>query len=208
MDNSRDITMIEQFVDYLLPELTPYESTLYLYLLRNSIMRNGTNQIRIGKRTLAEKFCKASRGENVSYAQVSKMLDNLEQKNCIQIGDTDRFGTLYKVVQPRNIPLVIEKIAQTQIIETEEDYFNDPENRLEIFNRDDWICQYCGDKVTQQNASLDHYIPQSQGGKHNKDNLRTCCLTCNSIKSGKTYEESAPLLLKSIRERKVKLGKE
>ena len=28
--------IIEQFVGYLLPELTPYETSLYLYLLRNS----------------------------------------------------------------------------------------------------------------------------------------------------------------------------
>ena len=32
--------VIEQFVDYLLPELTPYEASVYLYLLRNSFMRN------------------------------------------------------------------------------------------------------------------------------------------------------------------------
>jgi len=46
--------------------------------------------------------------------------------------------------------------------------------------------------------------PQSKGGKHTKDNLKTCCFVCNAIKSGKTYEEAAPFLLKSIRERKQK----
>lgn len=32
--------------------------------------------------------------------------------------------------------------------------------------------------------------------------LKTACLLCNSIKSGKTFEEAAPLILKSLKERK------
>jgi len=86
----------------------------------------------------------------------------------------------------------------------EEDYFNNPEKRHEIFERDKWICQYCGEKITQENATIDHFIPQSKGGKHNKENLKLCCFICNSIKSGKTYEEAAQFLLKSIQERKAK----
>lgn len=200
--------LITQLVDYLLPELTPYESSLYLYLLRNSFLRDGTNEIRVGKRTIAEGFCKGSRGGSTSYAHVSEMLTSLEQKGCINIGDTDRFGTLYTVVLPEDIPLVAEKIASAIPITKEEDYFTNPDKRKEIFEKDKWICQYCGDKVNQQNATLDHFVPQSKGGKHYKDNLRTCCLTCNSIKSGKTYEEAAPLLLKSIQERRAKFSKE
>jgi len=63
------------------------------------------------------------------------------------------------------------------------------------------VSQYCGEKVTPENATLDHFIPQSKGGKHSKDNLKTCCLICNGIKAGKTSEEAAPFLLKSIQER-------
>ena len=59
-------------------------------------------------------------------------------------------------------------------------------------------------KVTSENATLDHLTPQSKGGKHTKDNLKTSCLVCNSIKSGKTYEEAAPYLLKSIQDRRQK----
>ncbi len=94
--------VIEQFADYLLPELTPYESALYLYLLRNSFMRNGTTEIRIGKRTIAAGFSKGSRGEHTSYSHVSEVISNLEKKGCINVGDTDRFGTLYAVVLPKD----------------------------------------------------------------------------------------------------------
>ena len=131
------------------------------------------------------------------------MVKGLEKKGCLIIGDVNREGTLYKVLLPKEIPLVKEKLSVVQ--ETgEEDYFTDSDKRQELFERDKWICCYCGDKVTEKNATLDHLNPQSKGGKHTKDNLKTCCFVCNAIKSGKTYEEAAPHLLKSIRERKQK----
>ena len=196
--------IIEQFVDYLSPELTPYEASVYLYLLRNSFLKNGTTEVRIGKRTIAAGHGKSSRGEKTAYAHASEILKRLEEKGCIKIGDTNREGTLYSINLPRNIPFVAEKIASLLPQDTEEDYFNDPEKRREIFERDKWICQYCGEKITQENATIDHFIPQSKGGKHNKGNLKLCCFICNSIKSGKTYEEAAQFLLKSIQERKAK----
>jgi 5-methylcytosine-specific restriction endonuclease McrA len=66
---------------------------------------------------------------------------------------------------------------------------------------------YCGEKVSPKDVTLDHFIPQSKRGGNSKENLRTCCLRCNSIKSGKTYEEAAPFLLKSVQERKAKSHK-
>jgi ribosomal protein L37AE/L43A len=197
-------TIIEQFVDYLVPELTPYESSLYLYLLRNSFLRNGTTEVRVGKRTIATGFGKGSRGEKTNYAHVSEILRKLEKKGCIKVGNTDRFGTLYTVTLPKDIPLVAEKMASSMPTKAEEDYFTNPNKRQELFERDKWICQYCGEKVSQQNATLDHFIPKSKGGDDSKDNLKTCCLLCNGIKSGKTYEEAAPFLLKSIQERRAK----
>ena len=82
---------------------------------------------------------------------------------------------------PHEIPLVAEKIASLAPQDLEEDYFTDPEKRQVIFERDKWICQYCGEKVTPANVTLDHYVPQNKGGKNNKENLRTCCLVCNGI---------------------------
>ncbi|MCF7869895.1 MAG: HNH endonuclease [Candidatus Omnitrophica bacterium] len=139
---------------------------------------------------------------------MTKIVSCLEEKGCISIGDTTRDGTEYIVKFPRDIPTVIEKLATVQLAEKEDDYFTDPAKRKVIFERDKWICQYCGEEVTKDNATLDHYVPQSKGGKHTKENLRTCCLVCNGIKSGKIYEEAAPYILKNIQERrKRKNGK-
>ncbi|OGX18109.1 MAG: hypothetical protein A3K83_00235 [Omnitrophica WOR_2 bacterium RBG_13_44_8b] len=194
--------IIEQFVDFLMPELTPYEAAMYIFLLRSSHLKNSP-EIHIGKRTIAEKWGTGARGKKTNYAHVTDLVKGLEKKGCIKIGDVNREGTLYKVLLPEEIPLVLEKLLI--IPETgEEGYFTDPERRKELFERDKWICCYCGEKVTEKNATLDHFNPQSNGGKHTKDNLKTCCFICNAIKSGKTYEEAAPFLLKSIRERKQK----
>lgn len=198
--------IIEQFVDYLLPELTSYEAWVYIYLFRNSFLKSGASEARVGKRTIAQSILSAGRngkGGPVAYAQVTKNLEALERKGCVKIGDANRYGTQYIVILPKDIPLVAEKIARL-LPDVEEDYFKDPAKRHEIFERDKWICQYCGEKVTLENATLDHYIPQVKGGGSQKDNLKTCCHPCNSIKSGKTYEEAAPLLLRSIQERRTR----
>ena len=196
--------IITDFVDYLLPELTPYETTMYLLLLRKSFLQNDSNEIRIGKRTLADFYGKGSRGEKTNYAHISKLLKGLEQKGCIKIGDTSRDGTLYTILIPIDIPIVAEKIAMTSEVQVDEDYFTNPEKRKEVFERDDWTCFYCGEKVKEDNATLDHYHPQHMGGNHSKENLKTSCLTCNSIKSGKSYDEAAPFILKSMQERRAK----
>lgn len=95
--------IVEQFVDFLLPLLTPYEAGLYIFLLRNSYMKNDTKEIRIGKRSIASNLG-ASRGEKTNYAHVTKLITGLKEKSCIRIGDTTREGTLYSALLPEDIP--------------------------------------------------------------------------------------------------------
>lgn len=199
--------VVEQFIDLLMPELTPYEANLYMLLLRDSFLRNGALTMRVGKMKLAGKIGKGARtGEDISIKQVSRSINGLEEKGVIKVGDTNRDGTLYTILLPEEIPLVKEKLSIVQEPE-EEDYFTNPEKRKEIFKRDKYICFYCGEKVTPESSTLDHLVPQSKDGKHTKENLKTSCLVCNSIKSGKTYEEAAPYLLKSIQARRQKAEK-
>lgn len=202
---TKDLKIVfEQFTDLLLPELTPYEVTMYLFLLRNSHLKTGAPEIRIGKRTISENWARNSRNAGkISYDHVSETLRGLEEKGCIKIGDTNRDGTLYVVMMPDEISSVKEKLSAT-LKAPEDDYFTDSDKRKELFDRDKWVCHYCGEKLTADNITLDHFVPQHMGGKHTKENLKTCCLTCNSIKSGKPYEEAAPLILKNMQERRAK----
>jgi len=41
--------------------------------------------------------------------------------------------------------------------------------RLEVFNRDQYTCQYCGRESRQ--LTLDHVIPRHRGGQHTWENV-------------------------------------
>ena len=55
-------------------------------------------------------------------------------------------------------------------------------SKSNVFLRDQYLCQYCGIKVTRGTATLDHVLPISIGGKTNYENTVTACGTCNSRK--------------------------
>ncbi|WP_319588875.1 HNH endonuclease signature motif containing protein [uncultured Desulfobulbus sp.] len=198
--NSKE-TLI-QFVDLLMPELTPHETSMYIFLLRHSHLENDSGDVRIGQRTIAQKYGRGPKMAIPSRAHILRQLKSLERKGCIHTGDTNRDGTLYHVVLPQNVPLVVEKLVSSSQSAEEDDYFTDLDKRKLIYERDKWVCQYCGEMVDESNVTLDHFVPRCKDGKNNKENLRTACLLCNSVKSGKPYEEAAMLLLKSIQERK------
>ncbi|MFC2161118.1 hypothetical protein ACFLRX_05635 [Acidobacteriota bacterium] len=62
------------FFDFLMPELTPGESSLYLYLLRNTVLIGESRDIRVGKRTIAKGYGAGSRGEKTNFAHITKLL--------------------------------------------------------------------------------------------------------------------------------------
>jgi Restriction endonuclease len=63
--------------------------------------------------------------------------------------------------------------------------------RHNVFKRDQFTCQYCGDS---SNLTLDHLIPKSKGGKTNWTNLVTACHPCNA-KKGDYLIENADMVL-------------
>jgi 5-methylcytosine-specific restriction endonuclease McrA len=60
--------------------------------------------------------------------------------------------------------------------------------RFEIFNRDRYTCQYCGQQARQ--LTLDHVIPRYRGGQHTWENLVSACVACNRRKAGRTPREA------------------
>ncbi|MBN1536038.1 MAG: HNH endonuclease [Anaerolineales bacterium] len=59
--------------------------------------------------------------------------------------------------------------------------------KREILRRDNFTCQYCGQRVT--NLTIDHVIPRHLGGEHSWDNLVTACPACNHRKGSHTLEQ-------------------
>ena len=75
-----------------------------------------------------------------------------------------------------------------------------PKFRLAIYERDLWTCQLCLDPVIPDlpvshiwAATLDHIVPQSQGGLHGAENLRLAHRWCNSVRGDDRYYTAADL---------------
>lgn len=58
-------------------------------------------------------------------------------------------------------------------------------SKRNVFLRDQYVCQYCGTHVNNHDATLDHVLPLSKGGKSSWTNLATACKPCNYRKSDK-----------------------
>ena len=55
--------------------------------------------------------------------------------------------------------------------------------RFNVFLRDHFSCQYCGQRFNSQDLTFDHVIPRSRGGTTRWDNIVTACSPCN-LKKG------------------------
>ena len=55
-------------------------------------------------------------------------------------------------------------------------------SKRNVFLRDGYICQYCGDDVSKKTATLDHVLPLSHGGKSTYENSVCSCAPCNANK--------------------------
>lgn len=56
--------------------------------------------------------------------------------------------------------------------------------RFEVFKRDGFACQYCGQHPPNVMLEVDHITPVAEGGGSEADNLVTACFNCNR---GKAY---------------------
>lgn len=61
--------------------------------------------------------------------------------------------------------------------------------RFNVFLRDRFQCQYCGDPNASENLTFDHVIPRSRGGRTVWDNIVTACQSCNLAKGNRLPAE-------------------
>lgn len=62
--------------------------------------------------------------------------------------------------------------------------------RQTIFERDGYVCQYCGEQFPEQKLNLDHVIPRDRGGRTSWENIVTSCVHCNSRKANRAPHEA------------------
>ena len=69
--------------------------------------------------------------------------------------------------------------------------------RENVYIRDNFTCQYCGQKFSNKTLTLDHVIPASKNGPKNWTNVVAACRQCNQKKANRTPETARMPLLKS-----------
>ena len=72
-------------------------------------------------------------------------------------------------------------------------------SRKNIYIRDGYACQYCGQVFPARDLTLDHVIPKSRGGPSRWENLVAACNGCNHRKGDRTPDEANMAVLRQPR---------
>ena len=72
--------------------------------------------------------------------------------------------------------------------------------RFNVFLRDSFECQYCGDDFPAEDLTFDHIVPRSRGGRTSWENVVTACQDCNLTKGNRLLGESGMTLLRPVQE--------
>jgi 5-methylcytosine-specific restriction endonuclease McrA len=63
-------------------------------------------------------------------------------------------------------------------------------SRTNVYLRDGYRCQYCGEKKKFSELNYDHVMPRSRGGRTDWDNIVASCYPCNERKASRTCDEA------------------
>lgn len=63
------------------------------------------------------------------------------------------------------------------------------DERVQLHNKFDGHCAYCGCKISLKEMTSDHVKPLEKGGADTVDNLFPACFTCNHYKNRYTVEQ-------------------
>ena len=89
------------------------------------------------------------------------------------------------------VPKIIRLLAFDRVIK--------PQLRLtrrNLYSRDKNRCQYCGQRFSSSDLTLDHIVPRVQGGENSWMNLVCACLNCNTRKGGRTPKQAKMALVR------------
>lgn len=68
--------------------------------------------------------------------------------------------------------------------------------RQNVFERDNFTCQYCGRRYDRKFLNIDHVIPRDRGGQTTWTNVVCSCQYCNRRKGNRTPEEAGMRLIR------------
>ncbi|MFZ5805680.1 MAG: HNH endonuclease [Verrucomicrobiota bacterium] len=76
--------------------------------------------------------------------------------------------------------------------------------RHNVFERDQYTCQYCGVEFDRKDLNLDHVIPRDRGGQTTWENIVCSCISCNTKKSNCLPAEAGMKLIRKPKRPKLR----
>ncbi|MBC3927904.1 HNH endonuclease [Undibacterium sp. CY21W] len=178
-----------QFQDFLSPKLDTYEQAIYLYIFRHSRLID-LSEVTIGFKSARTRMAcgTGEKGKPMSENTAYLKLTSLEQKGCISIIKTTHTGRLIKLHLPHEIDnLIIEEEEKIQLSLEEMDFFNVPENRLLLLQREGYKCFYTFQDLDESNFVVEHVVSRPNGGNGYK-NLVAASREANNKKGNSSAE--------------------
>ncbi|MBS2011830.1 MAG: HNH endonuclease [Deltaproteobacteria bacterium] len=122
--------------------------------------------------------------------QRAVVLAYLGKVEVIETWDEDLVGPSISMKAPSVVRLTRGSVSTKQSVRF---------SRVNVFTRDKFRCQYCGERKPVRQLNYDHVIPRVQGGKTVWENIVTSCYACNDRKGSRTPEQAGMQLLKKPR---------
>ena len=63
--------------------------------------------------------------------------------------------------------------------------------RFNVFLRDRFTCQYCGEAFASSALTFEHVVPRSKGGQTTWSNIVTACVPCNTARQFAAHQAAA-----------------
>jgi 5-methylcytosine-specific restriction endonuclease McrA len=76
--------------------------------------------------------------------------------------------------------------------------------RQNIFERDSYTCQYCGELKDRRDLNLDHVIPRDHGGTTTWENVVCSCIPCNTRKGNRRPPGASMKLIRKPKRPKLR----
>jgi hypothetical protein len=196
--------IVQEIVDDLQPQLSPYDAAFYWFLFRHSIAKDGNPRLRVSTRHLRTAVVKSSYSqldENpVSLGKVQETLRALESIGAIRReGEPNREGTLYRVLIPDEIEACrkfrAERVAAERVASEPRLKFprsgakdhNLQQLRMQVFERDAYVCRFCQKQLTRFTGTVGQLKPIAEGGDNSLENLVTACIECNAQRAAAAH---------------------
>ncbi len=168
---------------------------MYLLLFKRAYFEEGKRVVSVKLSELGENLL-SDLGRPMSHDVVKRGVNDLVRLKIVEKRPS-KPGQIneYVVKLPseiREVKEMIEKDKETieeTIDDSKDDFYTDPQKRLEILKREDYKCFYCFRELQRDNFYLDHLVPRTQGGQNYKSNLVAACRTCNTKKNALKSED-------------------